>query len=72
MRLSEYSYNKRHKTKVSAAASSGAPRGGLTVTLGWKRETASPGLTEMRFWSSLVVTQRDVSASAPPVSIAHT
>lgn len=47
-------------------------RGCLTVSLGWKRQTPSTGLTEMCFWNSLVVTQRDVSASAPPVSIAHT
>lgn len=44
----------------------------LEVSLGWKRETPSTVLTELWFWDSLVVTQRDVSAPAPPVSIAHT
>lgn len=44
----------------------------LEVSLGWKRETPSTVLAELWIWDSLVVTQRDVSVSAPPVSIAHT
>lgn len=46
-------------------------QGCLEVSLGWKRETPSTVVTELWFWDSLVVTQPDVSASAPPVSIAH-